>query len=190
MTLEEYVLTYKDEGGNIVVTVASYYEKYIKPLSPRFARSSFYSSRLVVCCFKDHEDVNPSLGTTNHRYLNGVKVYHCFGCGASGTVIRLHQRIQKEYYGRTISDTQSALELCQLYGIDAEKYKTQEYEGEQSRYVAKMRKTAELATVYTLKEFSNDLRKVRCSPALTLEQRKKAINSATIKYVATSKKLF
>lgn len=190
MTLEEFVLTYKKDDGTPLVTIAEYYERYIKPLDERFAKCSFYSSKLVLCCFKDHNDINPSLGTVNHRYLKGVRIYHCFGCGASGTVIRLHQRIQKEYYNRTLSETESALELCSLFGIDASKYSTLNYEGDQSGFVSRMNRLSSLANVYTIKEFSNDLLSVRQDAELSIEERASKVNSALIKYIATSKKLY
>lgn len=190
MTLEEYVLTYKDSDGNIVVNIADYFERFIKPLDAKFANSSFHTHRTVICCFKDHDDINPSLGTINHRHLKGVKVYHCFGCGASGTVIRLHQRIQYDYYNRRITDKEAALELCDLYGIDASKYRDIKDAGSANGYLERSRRADELLDSYTLAEFKDDLMKVRTTDNLMLMERGKLINSAMIKMIATSKRLY
>lgn len=186
MTLEEYVLTYKDLDGNIVVSVADYYERYVKPLDSRYGNWSFSSGKLVLCCF--HGDINPSMGIIGHKYHKGVQVYHCFGCGASGNVIRMHQRIQKQYYGRTLTDDESALELCQLYGIDATKYKSISKDTDQSNFMRRMLRSQELENVYTLKEFSTDLREARA--VSSIEERANKINSAIVKYTATTKHLF
>lgn len=190
MTLEEFVLTYKDKDGNVVVNIADYYERFVKPLDDRFKNCSFFDAKLVLCCFKDHNDINPSMGTVTHRYLKGVRIYHCFGCGATGTVIRLHQRIQKEYFGRSLTDNESALELCELYDIDAGQFKTVGYEGDQANFMRRMQKVSELSNVYTSKEFSRDLLEIRKTPELGVDARANKVNSALIKYVATSKKLF
>lgn len=189
MTLEEYVLTYKDSEGNIVVTIADYFERFIKPLDTKFANSSFYTHRTVICCFKDHDDINPSLGTINHRHLKGVKVYHCFGCGASGTVIRLHQRIQYEYFHRRLTDKDAALELCDLYGIDASQYRKIKDAGEANGYLERSRRADELLSAYTLAEFKDDLRAARTADVMLME-RGQLINSAMIKMIATSKRLY
>ena len=190
MTLEEYVLTYKDAEGNIVVNIADYFERFIKPLDAKFANSSFHTHRTVICCFKDHDDINPSLGTINHRHLKGVKVYHCFGCGKSGTVIRLHQLIQYDYYGRRITDKEAALELCDLYRINATKYRDIKDAGAANGYLDRMRRADEVLDSYTLVEFKDELKRVRTKEGLLLMEKSQLINSAMIKMIATSKKLY
>ena len=47
----------------------------------------------------------------------GVNLYHCFGCNASGTVIRMHQHIQKKYYNRELTEPESCKELASLFNI-------------------------------------------------------------------------
>lgn len=190
MTLEEFTLTYKDSDGNIVITIADYFERFVKPLSPKFANSSFHTSRTVICCFKDHDDINPSLGTTNHRHLKGVKVYHCFGCGRTGTVIRLHQLIQHEYHNRRLSDKEAALELCDLFGVDASKYREVKDAGAANGYLARMQRADEVLDEYTLAEFKDELRDIRARDGLMLVERGHLINSAMIKMIATSKRLY
>lgn len=188
MDLKEYVLTYRKEGETTpLVNIADYYETYVKPLNKVFEKASFHSSRTVICCF--HDDINPSLGTINHKYLKGVKIFHCFGCGVSGDVIRMHQRIQEKYHHRRISEDESALELCKLYGIDAEKFKVLQDSGEYSGYVQKQRRISDGLDVYTLADFSSDLLPAREMSRGMLE-RLAIANSAIIKMTATKKKLF
>lgn len=194
MTLEEYVLTYPDAEGKPLINIADYYERFVKPLSNKYSSSSFLSSRTVVCCF--HDDINPSLGTINHKYLKGVRVYHCFGCGASGTVIRMHQRIQMQFYKKRLSDTEAALDLCRIYGLDTTNFEKKAYTGDQSSYMNRLERVMSLRETYTIREFTDDIKPVRRETYSdqmldydTIERRAGVVNKAIIKYVATKKGL-
>lgn len=189
MNIVDYVLTYCEEGSNTpLVTVEEYYERFVKPLNPAFEKSSFKTSNTVICCF--HDDINPSLGTIKHKHLKGVRIYHCFGCGAAGTVIRMHQRIEKEYHHRTISEEESALELCKLFGIDAEKYKNIDTTKKVANaYVDKMKRIAQAMGTYTIAEFKEDLLPARGSN-VSVANKIAVLNSASVKMIATKKKLF
>lgn len=187
-SLEEYILTYtvKNADGEDVplVTIEDYHKRFIQPLDVRFAQWDFYTSSKVLCWFKDHADKNPSMGTVRHKHWKGVKLYHCLGCGATGTVIRLHQRIQKEYYNRTLTDQESALEICKLYGIDASGY--EQSETDQDIYYQQMKSVSELKNEYTIREYSDELLRARQSFAETgdINVLKRGLNSATVKMVA------
>lgn len=188
MDLQEFVLTYTGDGDSPVINIADYYEKYVKPLSPAFAKSSFHTSNTVVCCF--HDDVNPSLGTINHKHLRGVRVFHCFGCGAAGDVIRMHQRVQYEYHHRRISMDESALELCDLFGVDASTYKNNsEDERKKSKYVDKISRIMSAMESYSLSEFKDEILPARRQD-ITLREKIGILNTATIKMAATKKKLY
>lgn len=193
-SLEEFVLTYavKDANGEekIVVTIEDYYKRFIQPLDVRFSRYDFYNSYKgkVLCCFKNHADKNPSMGIIPHKHLKGVKVYHCLGCNATGDVIRLHQRIQKEYFGRSLTSRESALELCKLYNIDASEYDKVEtdQEGYYERYVS----IGSLMEEYTISDYSSDLLDARKRFAVMGDASRlaKEIDSANIKMIATTNK--
>lgn len=193
-SLEEFVMTYtvSDASGNdvILVTVEDYYKRFIQPLDIRFSRYDFYNSYKgkVLCCFKNHEDKNPSLGIIPHKHLKGVKVYHCLGCNATGDVIRLHQRIQKEYYGRSLSTRDSALELCKIYGIDASEY--EKIETDQEGYYERYASIDGLLEDYTIRDYSSDLINARRSFAITGDVRMlaSAVDSANVKMIATTNK--
>ena len=193
-SLEEFVLTYtvKGEDGSekILVSIEDYYKRFIQPLDPRFSRYDFYNSYKgkVLCCFKNHDDKNPSLGIIPHKHLKGVKVYHCLGCNATGDVIRLHQRIQKEYHGRSLSTRDSALELCKIYGIDASEY--EKVETDQEGYYERYASIDGLLEDYTIRDYSSDLINARRSFAVTgdVGMLASAVDSANVKMIATTNK--
>lgn len=192
-SFEEFVMTYtvSDANGNesILVTIEDYHKKYIKPLDPRF-QWDFYNGYKgkVLCWCKDHEDKNPSMGTVPHKHLKGVKLYHCLGCNATGTVVRLHQRIQKEYHGRDITVHESCMELCQLYGIDASEY--EKVETDQEGYYERYRSIDDMMEEYTIKDYSGDLLNARKAFAVTgsVVALARAIDSANVKMIATANK--
>lgn len=189
LTLEEFVLTYKNSEGNLVITVEAYYERYVKPLSPKFKQSSFAGgSSKVLCCF--HDDKRPSMGLMASTKYPGVKLYHCFGCGAIGTVIRFHQRVQREYYNRRLTETEAAKELCVLFGVDTEQYKTKVYEGDNAVYMKRVAYIGKNIGRYDIHAFKNELCDVRSDDTLTIDKKINKLNSAMVRYIATTKKMY
>lgn len=191
MSLEEFILTYRgttDSGEQgIVCNIPDYYERYVKPLDKRFSEYSLYSSRTVICPL--HNDTDPSLGLINHRFLTDVKIYHCFGCGASGTIIRLHQFIEELYHGRRLNEQESCNELADLFGIsleDFEEIADDDYDG---KYVAMLKRINKMKNAYTIKTFSTELLNIRGSD-MTLEDKMRLLNNESIKMIATQKKLY
>jgi len=191
MSLEEFILTYRgttDSGEQgIVCNIPDYYERYVKPLDKRFSEYSLYSSRTVICPL--HNDTDPSLGLINHRFLTDVKIYHCFGCGASGTIIRLHQFIEELYHGRRLNEQESCNELADLFGIsleDFEEIADDDYDG---KYVAMLKRISKMKNSYTIKTFSTELLNIRSSD-MTLEDKMRLLNNESIKMIATQKKLY
>ena len=67
----------------------------------------------AICPF--HVDSDPSL-----HFWAGTKTFKCFGCGASGDVIRMHQIWVKEFQSRTIDREQAMVELAALFGVTLE----------------------------------------------------------------------
>ncbi len=190
MKLKEYVLTAKDSDGKIIINIVDYYEKFIKPLDQRFNISSWYSKNLVLCCWKDHADVNPSMGMIKHKFYKDVKIYHCLGCGATGDVIRMHQRIQKEYYNRNITENEACLELCKLFGVDASAYKTVVDAGDQQSLMERLQRVDKYASIYTIRDYANEIQDARTTCAEDRQRLAEQVNLANIKYIATSKQLY
>ncbi len=181
MTLKDYVLTYKNDDG-IVANLFDYYDKYIVKLDSRFSRYSYYKSKLVLCYFKDHEDVNPSMGYVWHKSLKGVRVCHCFGCGKTADVIRIHQILEKQYHNRELNEDAAAREVAVLFDIPLN-----EVEIAEDDYHAKERQKVQrietLSNRYSKRDFADALRLIRKTGNL------EALTIESIKMTAISKHL-
>lgn len=188
MNLQEYVLTYRDANGDIVISVAAYYDRYVKILDKKFENGSLSINKLVLCCFKNHPDTDPSLGLMNNKNHKGVKLYHCFGCNATGDVIRLHQRIQKDYYSKTLSDSEACKELCKMFGVSVPTLDKLEQDYESS-YDRNNRKVLSSLGAYTLKEYSREILAVRQNTDLSMSEIAAKVNKSNIKYISVKKKL-
>jgi DNA primase len=88
-----------------------YYQKKIKPMGGKFYRRK---SGKIVCPF--HEDEAPSMGFLHNK--DGSEIYHCFGCGAKGDVVKMHQQMELVYHDRRISRNEAIKELCTIFGKD------------------------------------------------------------------------
>lgn len=186
MTLHDFILSYKDENGTIKANLFDYYETYIKGLAPEYKRYSYYSSNLVLCYMKDHADVNPSMGYMRHKTLKGVHVCHCFGCGRTADVVRLHQILRKQYDGVSLDDRQACLELAGMFSIPVDDFEEIGEEDYEAQYLRDMRRIGWLKTQYTIRDFSNNVRALRDEEELDLV----ALNSECVKMIATAKKLY
>ena len=180
MTLEELVLS--------SVSIADYHSDYVKTLdTKRFGDGDLHVSKTVICPF--HSDTDPSLGLINDKFHKGVKLYHCFGCGASGDVIRMYQRIQKQYIGRSITKSEAVRELCSLYNLDTSKVVEIDEDDNQAGYMKRRLALRNIGNAYTIRDYQRDLLNVRKMIDATLEQKAMRVNSANIKYIVTSKGL-
>lgn len=192
MTLENYILTYKgiDDSGKegIVCNIPDYYDRYVKQLRDKFSDCSFHANKLVICCF--HDDNDPSLGLINHRHYDGVKVYHCFGCGSSGTVIRMHQIIEEMYHNRKLSETEACYELAKLFNIPLDNIKELADDDFEGKYARSMMKIDRLQYSYTIREYSDKLLELRKSEPLGSNSLLDKVNNENIKMIATHKKLY
>ena len=183
MTLSDYILSY-EENGKIVVNLFDYYERYIKPLSSKF-RDQSYDNKLVLCWFKDHADINPSMGYIADRNHKGNKLYHCFGCGKTGDVVRLNQYIESIYHNNELTEHESAVDLAQKFGVDISEFNELEDEDYDARFIRNIKKTEILKRRYTVADFNASL----------LEQRKEGVdlervNFECVKMIATVKQLY
>lgn len=96
-------------------TMSEYFDKHVAPLDYKFRRWTAASNSTVVCPL--HEDNDPSMGFISTR--EGEK-YHCFGCGSAGTLVQLHQRVQRQWFNKRMSEDQAREDLYALYGIKPE----------------------------------------------------------------------
>lgn len=191
MTLEEYILTYKgltsSGAEGYICNIPDYYDKVIADLEPKFKQHSLNNERLAICPL--HDDHDPSFGLINHRFIKGVKIYHCFGCGSTGTVIRLHQLIQQKYFNRSITDDESCRELADLFQIDISEYDGVSEEDYDAKYMQSMRKLNHLIKdSYTMQDYELEVRQARASQdrGIILDK----VNDALVKMVASKKGLY
>lgn len=192
MTLEEYILTYKGTNDNdeqgIVCNIPDYYERYIRPLDKRFSEYSFYGSRTVICPL--HNDTDPSMGLINHRFLSDVKIYHCFGCGASGTIIRLHQIIQDTYCNRRLTEEESCKELADLFGVSLDDFSEIADDDYDGKYVDMLKRISKLQKAYTSKDYAHDLLTLRKENNLSMQDKLRLLNVESIKMISTQKRMY
>ena len=187
MTLEEYILTYKgitssgEEG--FVCNIADYYDKVVMPLDNKFRERSLNSSKLVICPL--HDDHDPSLGLMKRRFPDGSYSFHCFGCGKSGTVIRLHQFVSMMYNNKELTVHEACTELCNLFGIPIPNLEDIAEDDYEKLFYKKFNELDRLEVKYTSKDFASDILAIR-KKGVDLD----LVNSACVKLIATKKELY
>lgn len=91
------------------ISIPEYFNKYIQPLKPGVTKIS--ESELRTCC-PFHDERDPSFGWWQQK-----RRFHCFGCGVSGNVIRLHQLRCRRFEGRKIDYEDALKELVGMYHL-------------------------------------------------------------------------
>lgn len=188
MTLREYVLTYAVDD-KIVANLFDYYERFVKHLTPRFERFSYYTSNLVPCFFKDHPDNDPSMGHIKDKHLKNVVVCHCFGCGRTADVIRLHQILNHQYKNRELDEKEACVEIADMFGIPIDQFNELDEDDYEGRYLRNLAKVEKLAEHYTARDFSRELLDLR-SRSVPGHVDLNKLNSACVKMIATVKQLY
>lgn len=188
MTLREYVLTYSVDD-KIVCNLFDYYERFIKHLTERFSKYSYYTSNLVPCFFKDHPDNDPSMGHIKDKRLKNVRVCHCFGCGRTADVVRLHQILNQQYKNRELSEYDSCMELAAMFNIPIEDFEELDEDDYEGRHQRNLQKIDRLAEHYTMRDFSQELMHLR-ETSVPGEIDLNKLNSACVRMIATVKQLY
>lgn len=91
------------------ITIEDYFNRYVLGLNKNFRKISA-SQPTCICPF--HSERDPSF-----HYWASRKMVHCFGCGYSANIVKLHQSIQQVYHGRRLSKTEAMNDLIRLYGL-------------------------------------------------------------------------
>lgn len=169
------------------VTLEDYYEKFIKTLDKRFEAHSYLTSKLVLCFFKDHHDLNPSMGFIRSRSNPNIKMCHCFGCGRTADVVRLHQILSSQYFNKELDEKQACVELADMFGIDIsnEELLAQDADYE-AKFNAKMKSVNQLSKGYSIQDFKSAMQQIRSRDKVNLD----LVNDECIKYIATYKHLY
>ena len=195
MTLEEYILTYRGTRLNgeegIIANIPDYYDHYIKPLNSKFGDSSLNVSRTAICPL--HDDTDPSMGLINHKFLKGVRLFHCFGCNMVGTVVRLHQLIVEKYEKRQIDVKQSCEELARFFKIPIDKELLAQADNVEpaDRFYQTSIHIEDLKNdSYTSQDFVYELRDIKKSAKSMETVDLNLVNVSCIKMIATVKKLY
>jgi len=97
------------------ISVLDYYNKYISTIHSKFSIMS--DSRVTSLC-PFHNDTDPSF-----HYWKKKNIFHCFGCGVGGNVVRLHQLVRQKFHGEKLDKAQSIESLARLWGIKIEEDK-------------------------------------------------------------------
>lgn len=191
MDLVTYVITKKgitDDGSQgCVANIPDYYDRYIVNLDSKYSKYSFRNGGLngKVLCFM-HSDHDPSLGLMKNKFLDGVLMYHCFGCGKVGNVVTLHMNKVKKFDGRNIDENEAAREVADLFDISLVDFASESEESLIERHMRNKRKVDKLASVYTRKDFANILKESRKQGVFTLD----LLNREYVRLVATEKRLY
>lgn len=179
-TLEEHVIEHPK------ASIAYYYDNFVKPLDSRFKQSSLELNRTVICPL--HDDTDPSMGVINHRHKKDVKIFNCFGCGARGTIVRLHQRVSRKYLKKILTDEESAEELCKILDIDKSEFNIIDEDIPQSYYMRNLASISSNEKRYTIREYQKDILTARKSRDLDTILSK--LDSSNVKLIATRKQLY
>lgn len=157
MDITRQVVTAKDKDSKIIASVTDYYDRFVHKLDGKFAKHSFKKDKHVICPF--HEDTDPSMGLIKDKNDKQVEIFHCFGCGASGDVVRMHRRFSYISEGRNITLDDATHELAKIYGIEVD----EELAEEQLRSLLGKREmdVERNLGIYNFRSHSANLMKVR-----------------------------
>lgn len=169
------------------ISLEDYYEKFIKTLDKRFEAHSYLTSKLVLCFFKDHQDINPSMGYIHSRSNSKIKMCHCFGCGRTADVVRLHQILSSQYFNKELDEKQACTDLANIFGLDlSDKVDLMKDESFEDKFNAKMKSVQALSQGYSSLDFKSTMQQIRSADKVDLN----LVNDECIKYIATYKHLY
>lgn len=94
------------------ISILEYYNRFAVPLENKFYALS-EGRKAGLCPFHDETDAS-------FHFWEENKMYHCFGCGRSGNIVKMHQEFEWIHHKRGIDKTQAMNELAQLFGVTLE----------------------------------------------------------------------
>jgi hypothetical protein len=172
------------------VPIPVYYDHYIIPLDrKRFFRGGLTINSMTICPL--HKDSDPSFGLMKDKFNPKIMLYHCFGCGSVGDLVRLHQRIEYQYHNRDLSENETILDLAKIFPeIDLSEVVLIDESESFASFRRGLVAIEQSQSRYTLRDYQEDLKVVRrkqfhADPSEVA----RAVQSATLKYLVTEKDL-
>lgn len=92
------------------IPIVDYYNRFVVPAAKKFSKLS-PGAKAGLCPFHDETDAS------FHIWAE-TKMFHCFGCGCSGDIIKMHQLFEWQYHKRGIDRKASMVELGNIFGIE------------------------------------------------------------------------
>lgn len=165
-TLEELVLE--------AINIENYYEKFVAEIeifednrAIKKYKAGFNNKKKALCPLPDHMDRDPSFGFMRDKKNSKIQLYHCFGCGAVGNVIRLHQILincgKLKFPDTTqakISYLEATKDLAKRLGI-SERDAVERSINTNEVYYQKQLALQKCKESYTIRDFQNEMLKLR-----------------------------
>lgn len=167
------------------ISLFDYYDKFIVNLDDKFKEYSYNSHKLVLCYFKDHEDTDPSMGWIYDKRNHNVKICHCFGCGRTANVVRLHQILSSQWLHKELTEKESCYELADMFNLPLDDFKDIDDDDLSAKFVTTIKTQHILQKRYTSQDFHYNIQKIK-KQGVDLNK----VNSECVKMIATSKMLY
>lgn len=92
------------------IDLIEYYNKNVVPLSEKFKPMAI-NQVTGLCPF--HIDTDPSLHVWKKK-----NIYHCFGCGFGGDVVKTHMQLRRQHYSENITVEKAVRQLAEMFNIE------------------------------------------------------------------------
>lgn len=95
------------------IGIIDYFNQHIATLDTNKFKPMSDARITSVCPF--HSENDPSFHLWKKK-----NIFHCFGCGVGGNVVRLHMLTRQTYHGEKMDRAKTIKSLAQLYNINIE----------------------------------------------------------------------
>ena len=92
------------------VDLIEYYNRNVTPLNNKFKPMAI-NQTTGLCPF--HIDTDPSLHVWKKK-----NIFHCFGCGFGGDVVKTHMQLRRQHHGESITIEKAVRQLAEMFGIE------------------------------------------------------------------------
>ena len=172
------------------INIVDYYNTRITKLDNKYRRG-ISATETGLCPF--HGDRDPSLGIMKDKTNKKIQLYHCFGCGAAGNVIKMHMHmLNKGYYRGSSSIIQSngafytyeeALEdLAKSEGIEYSEVTLNNEQDINNEFVKRRIEITKCMSKYTIRDLEREMLNIRLTGISNIN-RKIAINRSLVRYM-------